>query len=147
MHECQKRGRKAVDERYYNIKHLSRPQYDDFPPMSAHDRAAQFSPFAALTGYDEAVSETARLTDSRRELTEDETDELNAMLGRLKEKLPYCPDVTVTYFLPDARKEGGSYVTRRGEVRIIDSYEGTLVFTDGERIPIAELYKVSLDKK
>lgn len=124
---------------------MERPQYDEFPPMSAHDRAAQFSPFAALTGYDEAVNETARLTESRRELTEDDINELNETLNRLRERLPYCPDVTVTYFLPDKRKSGGSYVTKRGEVRILDSYEGVLVFTDGVRIPINELFAVSID--
>ena len=124
---------------------MERPQYDEFPPMSAHDRAAQFSPFAALTGYDEAVNETARLTESRRELTEDDINELNETLNRLKERLPYCPDVTVTYFLPDEIKSGGSYVTKRGEVRILDSYEGVLVFTDGVRIPINELFAVSID--
>ena len=124
---------------------MERPQYDEFPPMSAHDRAAQFSPFAALKGYDEAVNETARLTESRRELTEDDINELNETLNRLKERLPYCPDVTVTYFLPDERKSGGSYVTKMGEVRILDSYEGVLVFTDGVRIPINELFAVSID--
>ncbi|MBQ9542552.1 hypothetical protein [Ruminococcus sp.] len=134
-----------MNGRYDKIKKMERPQYDEFPPMSAHDRAAQFSPFAALTGYDEAVNETARLTESRRELTEDDINELNETLNRLKERLPYCPDVTVTYFLPDERKSGGSYVTKRGEVRILDSYEGVLVFTDGVRIPINELFAVSID--
>ena len=135
-----------MNERYYNIRFMSRPQYADLPPMSIHDRAAHFAPFAALTGYDDAVNETARLTDSRRELTEDEIDSLNGALNRLKDSLPYCPDVTVTYFLPDERKKGGRYVTKRGEVRIIDRYEGTIVFTDGVRIPIKALSELNFDK-
>ena len=67
---------------YDDIRHLSRPQYPDLPPMSIHDRAAQFSPFAALVGYEDAVEETARLTDSRREMLEDEINELNRQIGR-----------------------------------------------------------------
>ena len=74
------RGEPAMPDNYDDIKHLTRPQYDDLHPMSMSDRAAQFSPFAALVGYGDAVAETARLTDSRIELTEDEINELNANL-------------------------------------------------------------------
>ena len=76
-----------MPDNYDDIKHLTRPQYGDLHPMSMHDRAAQFSPFAALVGYDDAVAETARLTDSKVELTEDETLELNANLNRLLDSL------------------------------------------------------------
>lgn len=129
-------------DHYDDIKHLSRPQYPDLPPMSRHDRAAQFSPFAALVGYDDEVAETARLVDSRIELTEDEIFALNDNLNRLLDELPEQPVIRVTYFVPDARKAGGSYVEKTGTVRIYDSYEQTLVFHDGERIAVPALYAV-----
>ena len=126
--------------RYDDIKHLTRPQYDDLPPMPRHDRAAQFSPFAALVGYDDAVAESERLTSSRREMMEDEILELNDRLAELAERLHEGPPVTVTYFVEDGLKEGGSYEEKTGVVRLIDQYNGVLVFTDGGRIPIRDLY-------
>ena len=126
-------------DNYDDIKHLTRPQYDDLLPMSMHDRAAQFSPFASLVGYDDAVAETARLTDSRAELTEDEMSELNANLNRLLDSLDEQPQISVTYFVPDEKKSGGKYVEKVGVVRIYDSYVGELVFTDGVRIAVADM--------
>ena len=126
-------------DNYDDIKHLTRPQYDDLHPMSMHDRAAQFSPFAALVGYDDAVAETARLTDSRAELTEDEMSELNANLNRLLDSLDERPQISVTYFVPDEKKSGGKYVEKLGVVRIYDSYSQELVFTDGVRIAVADM--------
>ena len=126
-------------DNYDDIKHLTRPQYDDLHPMSKHDRAAQFSPFASLVGYDDAVAETARLTDSRAELTEDEMSELNANLNRLLDSLDEQPQISVTYFVPDEKKSGGKYVEKVGVVRIYDSYVGELVFTDGVRIAVADM--------
>ena len=130
-----------------NIKYLSRPRYDDFPPMSAADRAAQFSPFAALVGYDDAVAETARLTDSKAELTEDEMFELNANLNRLLDSLDERPQISVTNFVPDEKKSGGKYVEKVGVVRIYDSYVGELVFTDGVRIAVADMAKLEFMEK
>ena len=104
-----------------------------------HDRAAQFSPFAALVGYDDAVAETARLTDSRAVLTEDEMSELNANRNRLLDSLDEQPQISVTYFVPDEKKSGGKYVEKVGVVRIYDSYAGELVFTDGVRIAVADM--------
>ena len=126
-------------DNYDDIKHLTRPQYDDLHPMSMHDRAAQFSPFAALVGYDDAVAETARLTDSREELTEDEMFELNVNLNRLLDSLDEQPEISVTYFVPDEKKSGGKYVEKLGVVRIYDSYSQELVFTDGVRIAVADM--------
>ena len=130
--------------RYDDIKHLTRPQYDDLPPMPRHDRAAQFSPFAALVGYDDAVAESERLTSSRREMMEDEILELNDRLAELAERLHEGPPVTVTYFVEDGLKEGGSYEEKTGVVRLIDQYNGVLVFTDGDRIPIRDLYGLKI---
>ena len=134
-------------DNYDDIKHLTRQQYDDLHPMSMHDRAAQFSPFAALVGYDDAVAETARLNDSKAELTEDEMSELNANLNRLLDRLDEQPEISVTYFVPDEKKSGGKYVEKQGVVRIYDSYANELVFTDGVRIAVADMAKLDFMEK
>jgi hypothetical protein len=128
--------------KYDDIKHLSRPQYPDLPPMSIHDRAAQFSPFAALVGYEDAVEETARLTDSRREMEEDEINELNRQLQELAEKLSERPKIRVTYFIRDKKKEGGRYSSKIGNARTIDQAENRIIFTDGESVPVKDMYSV-----
>ena len=131
-----------MPDNYDDIKHLTRPQYDDLHPMSKHDRAAQFSPFAALVGYDDAVAETARLVGDRIELTEDEMFELNTDLNRLLDSLDEQPEISVTYFVPDKRKTGGSYVDKQGVVRIYDSYSQELVFMDKSRINIQDIIRI-----
>ena len=127
---------------YDDIINLSRPQYHDLPPMSIHDRAAQFSPFAALVGYDAAVEETARLTDSRREMEEDEINELNRQLSELSERLSERPRIRVTYFIRDRKKEGGRYASKIGNARTIDQAENRIIFTDGESVPVKDMYSV-----
>ena len=136
-----------MPDNYDDIKHLTRPQYDDLHPMSMHDRVAQFSPFAALVGYGDAVAETARLTASRAELTEDETLELNANLNRLLDSLDEQQQISVTYFVPDEKKSGGKYVENLGVVRIYDSYANELVFTDGVRIAVADMARLDFTEK
>ena len=131
-----------MPDNYDDIKHLTRPQYDDLHPMSMSDRAAQFSPFAALVGYDDAVAETARLTDSRTVMTEDEMSELNDNLNRLLDSLDEQPEISVTYFVPDEKKSGGKYVEKVGVVRIFDSYSQELVFKDRFRINIQDIFKI-----
>mgnify|MGYP000602123353 CR=1 FL=1 len=106
------------------------------------NRAAQFSPFAALTGYDDAVVETARLTDERYELTEDERATLNERLQILSENTHDCPMVEITYFKLDDRKDGGSYEKVRGSVRWIDEGEMKVVFADGTRLAIADICSI-----
>ena len=127
---------------YDDIINLSRPQYHDLPPMSIHDRAAQFSPFAALVGYDAAVEETARLTDSRREMEEDEINELNRQLSELNKRLSERPRIRVTYFIRDRKKEGGRYASKIGNARTIDHSENRIIFTDGESVAINDMYSV-----
>ena len=127
---------------YDDIINLSRPQYHDLPPMSIHDRSAQFSPFAALVGYDAAVEETARLTDSRREMEEDEINELNRQLSELNKRLSERPRIRVTYFIRDRKKEGGRYASKIGNARTIDQAENRIIFTDGESVSIKDMYSV-----
>ena len=133
-----------MPDNYDDIKRLTRPQYDDLHPMSMLDRAAQFSPFAALVGDDDAVAETARLTDSRAVLTADEMFELNANLNRLLDRLDEQPEISVTYFVPDERKSGGKYVDKVGVVRIFDSYSQELVFMDKSRINIQDIISIKI---
>lgn len=132
-----------MTDNYDDIKHLTRPQYDDLHPMSMHDRAAQFAPFAALVGYGDAVAETARLTDSRLELTEDEMSELNANLNRLLDSLDEQPQISMTYFVPDKYKTGGRYIVKTGTVRRIDEYARVLIFTDKSEIPIDDIVQIA----
>lgn len=129
---------------YEDIKHLTRPQYIEHPPMSIHDRACQFSPFAALVGYGEAVAETVRLTDRRREISEVETEDLNIAINRLMEILPERPLVKVLHFVPDSRKDGGSYAEKEGNIRAIDNITEQIVFTDGDRICLEDLYRLEI---
>lgn len=127
---------------YDDIKGFSRPQYPDLPPMSIHDRAAQFAPFAALVGYEDAVEETERLTDSRREMEEDEIAELNRRLQELTERLKERPKIRVTYFIRDKKKDGGRYASKVGNARVIDQLSNSIVFTDGCSVPVKDMYSI-----
>jgi hypothetical protein len=109
------------------------------PRMSSADRAAQFSPFAALTGHEAAIRETARVTEAREELEEDEIQALNERLQWLQEHLNQRVTVQITYFVPDEAKAGGSYVTVSGVVRKIDGYEKILLLENGTRVPLEQL--------
>lgn len=124
---------------YEDIIHLPHHVSKKHPQMSMQDRAAQFSPFAALTGYDAAVEETARLTDRRIELDEYEAQHLDEQIQKIVEQLQEHPEVSITYFLPDARKDGGEYITVTGSVKKIENYERRIILTDGTSIPICEV--------
>lgn len=113
------------------------------PQMALADRAAQFSPFAALTGHEEAIQETARLTEDFIELDEDRKEQLNEQLLLLKEGQSRNPEIEVTYFRPDDRKDGGAYVTVRGRLKRIDEYGRQLLFTDGTAVSLERLFSVS----
>ena len=115
------------------------------PHMSAHDRAAQFSPFAALTGYDSAITETARLTDTRVELDEYSKADLNQRLSIIQDRMDGQPEVSITYFKPDNRKSGGAYITAAGCVKKIDEYEHAVVMQDDTRILIDQI--IAIDGK
>jgi predicted nucleotidyltransferase len=111
--------------------------------MPITDRAAQFSPFAALTGHDAAIRETARWTDRKIELDEDEKLVLNEKLRVLIEQIDQHPEVRVTYFQPDEKKDGGAYVTATGVVKKIDNLEKSILMTNGARIPIENVVEIS----
>lgn len=145
-------------EKYADIINLPHRQSATRPHMPVEDRAAQFSPFAALTGYEDAVKETARLTDERIELDEYSKEVLNQQLNKIKEGLrgrpknssdmlwtDSKPQAAITYFVPDERKAGGAYVTIKGVVRKIKEYEQLLVMDDGTEIPIEEITDINMD--
>lgn len=128
--------------RYDDIIHLSRPVSKKRSPMSNFDRAAQFSPFAALTGYDAVIAETGRLTDTRIELDEGGKALLDEKLQTIREHLEEHPAVKLTVFCPDSRKSGGAYDTITGNVKKIDPVARILVLTGGEVIPIDRIYGI-----
>lgn len=110
--------------------------------MSIYMRAAQFAPFAALTGHESAIMETARITDSQIELDEEEKRVLDTKLNLLREHINEQPQISVTYFMPDERKSGGCYQTYTGRLRIIDDYEHKLVMMDEKEIILSSILKI-----
>ena len=128
--------------RYDDIIQLSRPVSKKRSPMSNFDRAAQFSPFAALTGYDAVIAETGRLTDTQIELDEGGKALLDEKLQTIREHLAQQPKVKLTVFCPDSRKSGGAYETVTGNVKKIDPVTRILVLTGGEVIPVDRIYGI-----
>ena len=112
------------------------------PQMPMSDRAAQFAPFAALTGYDAAIKETGRLTDERIELDVEALSALDMKYQLLMEALDEAPEVTITYFQPDERKAGGKYVSAVGAVKKIDDFERRITMQDGTRIPMDDVLSI-----
>lgn len=131
-----------MNEKYKEIIHLPHKQSATRPHMPVADRAAQFAPFAALVGYDDAVRETARLTESRRELSDGALEQLNAKLNYIQEHLDEQPKVSITYFQPDSKKSGGTYLTCTGIVKRIDDYEHTILMQDGGEIFIDDITEI-----
>jgi hypothetical protein len=131
-------GRNA--EAYRDIIEREHPTSLVHPRMPMEQRAAQFSPFAALTGYEDMVEETARLTQPRRELDENELERLDQRLRLLREHLGEHPVVRVLYFAADARKQGGSYEAVSGQLLRMEEFPNALVLQGGRRIPVEDLY-------
>ena len=121
---------------YEDIIYREHPTSTKHPRMSLYDRAAQFSPFAALTGHDAAIMETARLTECNRELDEDEKEKINERLVILLDNTYKRPSASITYFVPDEKKDGGKYVTESIRVKRIDSFDRVIVSEDGLKIGI-----------
>ncbi len=128
--------------KYDDIIHLPHPTSLKHPRMSMQDRAAQFSPFRALTGYEDAVRETARITGQRIELDEKEIASLNIKLRLLLEQIEDFPEVAITYFVPDTRKDGGEYMTAIGRLKKLDDYKKEIVLLDGKHIPLSDIYEI-----
>ena len=132
------------EHKYDDILNMPHHVSSTRPHMSMHDRAAQFSPFAALVGYDAAVKETARLTDEKQELTADKIADLNQKIAFLTEHADERPEITIEYFIPDEKKAGGMYVMLSGNFRRIDEYNHNMVFTSGEEIPLNDIFDIEI---
>lgn len=146
MHENVKRGgkmagcEKNTKNKYEDIINLPRPVSKRHKPMPVEDRAAQFAPFAALTGHQEAIEEAARVTDVRMELDEEMKKQLNVQLQKIVSEPGRR--IRIVYYVPDGRKSGGSYVTKKGIVKKIDEYQKNLVLEDGSRIPFEDISEI-----
>lgn len=130
--------------RYDDIINLPRWNPKSHPRMSEYDRAAQFAPFAALTGYDAMVSETARLTDAKADLDEEQMLALNEALSIIVGRLGEHPKVGITWFRKDARKNGGEYVRTEGNVRNVEISGRLLVLKDGTEISMDDIFSISV---
>lgn len=128
--------------KYDDIIHLPHHVSKNHPRMPPMNRAAQFMPFAALTGHEAAIQETARLTDSFAELDEDRKAQLNQQLLMIREHLALRPECEISYFQTDEKKTGGTYASLRGRIKNIDEPAGQIVFTDGTALPMEYLFSI-----
>ena len=131
-----------MNDKYDEIANLPHHVTETRPQMPMSDRAAQFAPFAALTGYDSAIRETERLTDERIELDEEALTALNLRYRLLMDALGKEPEVEITFFKPDERKSGGEYVTVNGAVKNIDDFERLITMQDGMKIPMNDILSI-----
>ena len=129
-------------KKYADIIDLPHHQSDTRPKMSNYDRAAQFSPFAALTGHADSIKETARLTDEYSEPSEEMKAIMNEKILFLMEQLENQPEITITFFKPDEKKQGGAYITITGVVKKIKTYERQIQMTTGDLIPIDMVFGI-----
>lgn len=134
--------RSTAMNKYDDIINLPHHVSERHPQLGRDSYAAQFSPFAALTGYDGIVEEIARVTDERIELDDDSKDRISYKLGIVLGHLDDEPEITATYFLPDKKKDGGSYVTVTGIIKAFDGYERIIQLSDGPRIPVDDLLDI-----
>lgn len=127
---------------YDDIINLPHPTSEKHPRMSLHDRAAQFAPFAALTGHEAAIKETARLTEEELELSDEVIAKLNDQINIIRENIGTEQEIVITYFVPDGRKSGGAYITHSGIVKKIDEYGHKLIMRDGKEIPVEYIREI-----
>ncbi len=133
--------------KYDDIISLPHPVSKTHPPMPRAERAAQFSSFAALSGYEEAVEESARLTEMRTELDRDALEALDGTVRALRAELDAQPAIEVRFFVPDERKAGGRYETLRGRVKKIDEYASLLILANGKKIPLGDVVSIERIEK
>lgn len=132
------------EHRYDDIIELERPVSKRHGRMSMLERAAQFAPFAALTGYDAMVIEQARLTDGKIELDEEQRSALDNILGQLVERIALHPEVRIVYFRADTRKAGGSYTEVKGRVQNIELPTRLIIMKDATRISLDDIFEINI---
>mgnify|MGYP000000732599 CR=1 FL=1 len=130
-------------DNYSDIINLSRP-VSKRPRMTLEQRSAQFAPFAALTGYEGQVKETARLTNKKIEINEELKEILNQKIQLIQKKIKEQPKIEITYFIPDERKEGGKYETIKNSIKKIDEYKNRLIMIDGLSIAMNEIIDIQV---
>jgi len=126
-----------------NLPHYE-PKYH--PRMSKYKRSAQFAPFAALVGYDEQVQECSRLTDKRLEIDDELKEKINNKLNKINELIKNSPEVEITYFIPDKKKDGGKYITEKGNVKRIDYINRFIKLTDNKKIILDDLIDIKINE-
>ena len=131
-----------MTDSYDDIINLPHHVSKSHAPMSMMNRAAQFAPFAALTGHSAAIEETARLTDEQHELADEDSDALNQKMAYLRETINEHPTITITYFEPDKKKAGGKYKSIEGQLKNIDDYNQSIVLKSGEVIPLKSILDI-----
>lgn len=131
-----------MTDNYEDIINLPHHVSTRHPQMSMMNRAAQFAPFAALTGHSAAIEETARLTESQQELADEDSEILNQKMAYLREAINEHPTISITYFEPDKRKSGGRYMSVEGQLQNIDDYNQTIVLKNGEAIPLKSILDI-----
>ena len=136
-----------MSDEYGDIINSEYRKSDRYPRMSLRDRAAQFAPFSALTGYDDVVDEVGRATENRRELDEYEIELINGELQYINENIDDMPFITVIYFVHDKKKSGGAYRTVRDRVEGIDEYDKTIILASGEIVPIEDIFALAVNKR
>lgn len=130
---------------YEDIVNLPRHISKVHPQATMADRAARFSPFAAISGYEDMVKEAARVTEERIDITDATKELLNEKLNMIIEFVDEAPEVTITYFEPDKKKDGGAYISITGTVKRIDEYERIVLMSDDKKIRIDEIYAIESD--
>lgn len=133
-----------MNKNYDDIINLPHHVSNKHPQMSREARAAQFAPFAALTGYGEAVKETARITQQKKKVDEDEKIILDRKLQQIRKNIKERPEVTVTYFVEDTKKQGGKYVSVKGRVKQIDEYKKCIILENNAEILIKQISEIFL---
>lgn len=134
-----------MNNKYNDMLHMPHHVSQTHPHMSMQNRAAQFSPFAALTGFESIIKETSRQTTQRSELDESAKEALDKKLQRLLQVLHVHPQISITFFKPDEKKDGGAYICTTGTIKKIDGYGENLIMTDGTQIPISEITSLQGD--
>ena len=130
------------DKNYDDIINLPCPTSKRHPRMAMIDRASQFAPFAALTGYDDAITETSRLTGTKLDLSDETKERIDIKINYLIDNMEESPEVTITYFVPDKKKAGGEYVTITDTIKKIDQYEHILIMESGVKISLFEILSI-----
>lgn len=130
-------------KKYNDIINLSRPE-SKHPRMSLHQRSAQFAPFAALTGYNEQVSETARITENKIEIDDEIKNELDSKFLIIKNKINEKPKVSIKYFIKDTKKSGGKYETVIKNIKKLDEFNYRIIFTDNSFIDMKDIYEIDI---